>query len=297
MRRLLVVLVTLAGPLAYAQAPSRADAFALAREATWAVAMLRLAPKGQIDQAAFVGTGFFISRTHFVTASHVVNAKLLGRSRNAGDQIRVFKNELAGDGFNQMKVVFEDADLDIAILQSAITTKNWLTVSLEAPREGDEVGLYGYPLVEFENLARASAFALGRFGMVAGFGELTVTTFGSASAHLGGLQGCCGASTLDACVQDATRPWGRDAPTCRRMRHPTEPDEPSSPSLADNGQQHSTGGVVMASEYDRSTFVEPLPARPNLEMQPKRAKDLLRGVWARHVDAMKRIRASILSVC
>jgi hypothetical protein len=171
MRRLLLALVVLAGSLAHAQAPSRADAFAAARSATWAVAILRMAPKGQIDQAAFVGTGFFVSRTHFVTASHVINAKLLGRSRNAADRIRVFRDELMGDGFNQMKVVFDDSDLDIAILQSAINAKAWLTVSLDAPREGDEVGLYGYPLVEFANLQSASAFALGRFGMVAGFGR------------------------------------------------------------------------------------------------------------------------------
>jgi hypothetical protein len=169
MRRLVLALVVLATPLAFAQTPSRADAFAAARDATWAIALLRMAPKGQIDQAAFVGTGFFVSRNHFVTAAHVVNARLLGRTRTQLDQIRVFKNELAGDGFNHMKVVFEDADLDLAILQSAINAKNWLSISLDAPREGDEVGLYGYPLVEFANLARATAFALGRVGMVAGF--------------------------------------------------------------------------------------------------------------------------------
>jgi hypothetical protein len=47
----------------------------------------------------------------------------------------------------------------------------------------------------------------------------------------------------------------------------------------------------MASEYDRSTFVEPLPARPNLEMQHKRAKELLRTAWAGDADALRRIRA------
>ena len=36
----------------------------------------------------------------------------------------------------------------------------------------------------------------------------------------------------------------------------------------------------MASEHDRSSFTEPLPARPNLEMQQKRAKELLRAAWA-----------------
>jgi hypothetical protein len=171
MRRLLIAAAVLATPVLLAQTPSRADAFAAARDATWAVGMLRMAPKGQVDQAAFLGTGFFISRTHFVTASHVVNAKLLGRTRTLTDQIRVFKNELTGDGFSQMKVIFDDSGLDIAILQSAITTRNWMTVSFDAPREGDEIAMYGYPLVEFGDLSRATAFALGRLGMVAGFGR------------------------------------------------------------------------------------------------------------------------------
>jgi len=171
MRRLFIAVAILTTPMLLAQTPSRADAFAVARDATWAVGMLRMAPKGQVDQAAFLGTGFFISRTHFVTASHVVNAKLLGRTRTPTDQIRVFKNELTGDGFSQMKVIFDDSGLDIAILQSAITTRNWMTVSFEAPREGDEIAMYGYPLVEFGDLSRATAFALGRLGMVAGFGR------------------------------------------------------------------------------------------------------------------------------
>lgn len=47
----------------------------------------------------------------------------------------------------------------------------------------------------------------------------------------------------------------------------------------------------MASEQDRSAFVEPLPARPNLEMQQKRAKDLLRAAWAGDATALNRIRA------
>ena len=81
------------------------------------------------------------------------------------------KTSWTGDGFNKLKVVFDDPNLDIAILQSAINTKTWLTVSPRAPREGDEVGLYGYPLVEFGDLSRATAFALGRLGMVAGFGR------------------------------------------------------------------------------------------------------------------------------
>ena len=49
----------------------------------------------------------------------------------------------------------------------------------------------------------------------------------------------------------------------------------------------------MASEpgRDRSSVVEPLPARPNLEMQQKRAKGLLRAAWEGDAAALERIRA------
>src|SRR5262245_4524010 len=47
----------------------------------------------------------------------------------------------------------------------------------------------------------------------------------------------------------------------------------------------------MASNADRSPFVEPLPARPNLEMQQKRAKELLRAAWAGDQEALARVRA------
>ena len=56
----------------------------------------------------------------------------------------------------------------------------------------------------------------------------------------------------------------------------------------------------MASDHDRSvspqpdspkSWQEPLPPRPNLEMQQKRAKDLLRAVWARDPEALARLRA------
>src|SRR5262245_54803676 len=44
------------------------------------------------------------------------------------------------------------------------------------------------------------------------------------------------------------------------------------------------------AERDSSTFVEPLPARPNLEMQHKRAKELVRAAWSGDADALTRIR-------
>ena len=49
----------------------------------------------------------------------------------------------------------------------------------------------------------------------------------------------------------------------------------------------------MASEpdRDRSRLVEPLPARPNLEMQQKRAKELLRAAWDGDASALERIQA------
>jgi hypothetical protein len=47
----------------------------------------------------------------------------------------------------------------------------------------------------------------------------------------------------------------------------------------------------MASASDRSRFSESLPDRPNLEMQQKRAKELLRAAWAGDAGALARIRA------
>lgn len=47
----------------------------------------------------------------------------------------------------------------------------------------------------------------------------------------------------------------------------------------------------MASDPDRSLYVEPLPPRPNLEMQHKRAKELLRAAWAHDAAALARLRA------
>jgi ankyrin repeat protein len=47
----------------------------------------------------------------------------------------------------------------------------------------------------------------------------------------------------------------------------------------------------MASDDRLSVFVEPLPAKPNLEMQQKRAKDLLRAAWAGEAEALARVRA------
>ena len=43
---------------------------------------MRYSPNGQVEHAAFVGSGFFVSRHHFLTAEHVANARLLGRTRN-----------------------------------------------------------------------------------------------------------------------------------------------------------------------------------------------------------------------
>jgi hypothetical protein len=47
----------------------------------------------------------------------------------------------------------------------------------------------------------------------------------------------------------------------------------------------------MASDQDRSGFIEPLPPKPNLEMQQKRAKELLRSAWGGDPEALTRVRA------
>jgi Ankyrin repeat len=47
----------------------------------------------------------------------------------------------------------------------------------------------------------------------------------------------------------------------------------------------------MPSPQEQSAFLEPLPARPSLEMQQKRAKELLRRAWAGDAAALNRIGA------
>ena len=47
----------------------------------------------------------------------------------------------------------------------------------------------------------------------------------------------------------------------------------------------------MASEQDRPRFIEPLPAQPSLQMQQKRAKNLLRAAISGQPDARQRIEA------
>jgi S1-C subfamily serine protease len=163
---LLLAMVPLGG-----QGVPQADAFARAREATWAVSVLRYTSSGQVEFAAFVGSGFFVSRNHFVTAEHVLNATLLGRTRNMRDRIRIFKTSPYDTGYSAFKVVYEDNTLDIAILEMTLATQDWLDISTAEPREGEAVGSYGYPLVEFSNLRTATAFALGRLGIVAGYGR------------------------------------------------------------------------------------------------------------------------------
>ena len=179
------------GPAPSAPGSPAPEVFAKAREATWAVSVLRYTSTGQVEYAAFVGSGFFVSRHHFLTAAHVVNAPLLGRTRNLRDRIRVFKNSPYDTGYSAFKVVYEDSTLDIAILEMTLATQDWLTISTAEPREGDAVGSYGYPLVEFSNLRAATAFALGRLGMVAGYGRdagarRLITTLQATTGNSGG---------------------------------------------------------------------------------------------------------------
>jgi hypothetical protein len=47
----------------------------------------------------------------------------------------------------------------------------------------------------------------------------------------------------------------------------------------------------MASDNDKSIFIEPLPAHPSLQMQQKRAKNLLRAALSGDADAWRRIHA------
>ncbi|MPY90050.1 MAG: hypothetical protein GEU99_19270 [Luteitalea sp.] len=97
-----------------------------------------------------------------------------------------------------------------------------------------------------------------------------------------------GYSVLIACRTRPVRGKG-----CSHLLSAANIQLPDEPRARLRGQRASpaTGGVVMASEHEQSPFIEPLPARPSLEMQQKRAKELLRAVWAGDPDALARVRA------
>jgi hypothetical protein len=176
------------------KSPGRGEVLTRAKAATWAVAVLQYTGDGQVEYAALLGSGFFISPNHFVTADHVLNAAVppLAR-RGPNQQFRLFKTDLKENGFRgSMKIVYENTRIDIAILESSMPVANWLSVTCANPAEGDEIGTYGYSLADFSVAeAHMRAFALLRLGVVAGYGlsgniRRMTTTLGSATGNSGG---------------------------------------------------------------------------------------------------------------
>lgn len=87
--------------------------------------------------------------------------------------------------------MFESTAADAAILESPAAAQHWLRVSVSEPSEGEEVGLYAYPLAAWTSKLAPAAYALGRVGVVAGFGRdgdvrRMVTTLVSNPGNSGG---------------------------------------------------------------------------------------------------------------
>jgi hypothetical protein len=180
-----------------AQVPNTApqdEVLARAEQATWGVAMVGFTAAGRVADVRLLGSGFFVSREHFVTAEHVLNVKAVGRVRGPRDQIRIFKTGAAvtpGDFKGPFKIIYENADLDAAILQGAFPAPAWFTISTSDLREGDEIGLFGYPMANFDSRLRVNAGAIGRRGVVLGFGRQgqvrrLITTLSTALGNSGG---------------------------------------------------------------------------------------------------------------
>ena len=145
----------------------------MVRQATWGVALIRYAASGEVQDVSLTGSGFFVSRNHFITAAHVIDTgKLLGRARSPRDEVRIFRTDPFDDQFHgPLRVAFESKTMDAAILESSQPVAQWLSISVVDPGEGEEVGLYGYPLAAWRNKSTPTAYALGTLGVVSGFGR------------------------------------------------------------------------------------------------------------------------------
>jgi trypsin-like peptidase len=154
--------------------PTPDDVLAMAERSTWGVANVQFSSAGRLERLSLLGSGFFVSRNHFVTAQHVISEQQLGRIRGPLDQIRIFRTEPNGrtDFFKgTLKSAYQNVEMDAAILQSSLPAPSWLTISRSEPKEGEEIGMYGYPLANFDSMLRMKAFVVGRRGIVFGYGR------------------------------------------------------------------------------------------------------------------------------
>lgn len=155
--------------------PTPDEVLALAERSTWGVANIQFSSAGRLERLSLLGSGFFVSRNHFVTAEHVISEQKLGRIRGPLDQIRIFRTDVSQgrtDFFKgTLKTVYQNVEMDAAILHSSLAAPTWFTISRSDPKEGEEIGMYGYPLANFDSMLRMKAFVVGRRGIVFGYGR------------------------------------------------------------------------------------------------------------------------------
>jgi hypothetical protein len=70
-----------------------------------------------------------------------------------------------------LKTVYQNVEMDAAILHSSLAAPSWFAISRSDPKEGEEIGTYGYPLADFDSMLRMKAFVVGRRGIVVGYGR------------------------------------------------------------------------------------------------------------------------------
>ena len=114
------------------------------------------------------GTGFFVTNKHVMTNNHVIE--------KCGDKIQLSNRDMWGPGSVVAKVVAQDAEHDLALLESNVQSNHVAKLHIGPISLGESVWVYGFPL---QDILSAPNFTSGMIAATSGLknnvNELQIT--------------------------------------------------------------------------------------------------------------------------